>query len=175
MKIREGIEIETHYFENSGNIPNSKYPVMIYHQAFSDTEPQAADWLKQRFASNNWTNSWRWGVYDFHHYHSNTHEVLGVFSGWALLHLGGPNGKQIRVKKGNVIVIPAGVAHKCPEAGDSFEVVGAYPDGIQPDMNKGEDGERPKTDKNIATVPFPDKDPLNGENAGIISLWNTSA
>jgi uncharacterized protein YjlB len=65
---------------------------LLYRNAFSDRGNKGADWLEKKFAANNWTNSWRWGVYPFHHYHSNTHEVLGVFRGSALLHLGGEKG-----------------------------------------------------------------------------------
>lgn len=172
MSVNEALKVEKYHFEDDGDIPNSKYPLVIYRDTFSDLERKPADWLEQKFASNDWSNAWRWGVYDFHHYHSNTHEVLGVFKGWALLQLGGEKGKKIKVQAGDIIVIPAGVGHKCIEAGEGFEVVGAYPNGLKPDMNKGKAGERPQVDKNIAEVRFPDSDPLLGRGAGIINLWD---
>lgn len=167
----ENLTVEQHYFEDEGSIPNSRFPLVIYHHVLAEEGNKSADWLESRFAANHWTNSWRWGVYDFHHYHSNTHEVLGVFRGWALLHLGGEKGEKVKVQAGDVIIIPAGVGHKCLQAGQGFEVVGAYPNGLQPDMNKGHAGERPGVDKNIAAVSFPLTDPLFGENEGIIKLW----
>jgi uncharacterized protein YjlB len=127
--------------------------------------------LEARFASNNWVNSWRWGVYAFHHYHSNTHEVLGVFSGSAELLLGGDQGQKVKVQAGDVIVIPAGVGHKCIWHDSDFTVVGAYPNGVDQDMNKGKESERPRADEKIASVPFPDEDPLFGKNEGLVKIW----
>jgi len=166
----KSIQPEAIYFKDDGIIPNNKFPLLIYHNAFSERGSKGADWLETKFGEHNWTNTWRWGVYPFHHYHSNTHEVLGVFSGSALLHLGGEKGDKINVAAGDIIVIPAGVGHKCINHSDDFTVVGAYPNGLQPDLNKGEKGERPQTDKNIAAVPLPATDPLLG-NAGLLTIW----
>jgi uncharacterized protein YjlB len=162
---------ETLYFEDDGSIPNSNYPLLLYRQAFPEKGSKGADWLESTFAKNYWTNSWRWGIYPFHHYHSNTHEVLGVFSGSSVLQLGGEKGEKITVRAGDIIVIPAGVGHKCISHTDDFTVVGAYPDGLKPDMNKGEEGERPQVDKNIATVPLPATDPLLGKEDGLTTIW----
>ncbi|MFC4870862.1 cupin domain-containing protein [Negadavirga shengliensis] len=159
------------YFDDDGVIPNSHRPLLLYRDVFSHTGEQAAEWLESKFSSNNWTNGWRWGVYPFHHYHSNTHEVLGVFKGSALLLLGGDNGKEVQVNAGDVIIIPAGVAHKCLSHTNGFTVVGAYPNGLKPDMRKGEAGERPQADKQIAAVPVPETDPLYGTEAGLVTIW----
>lgn len=164
---------EAIYFDDDGRIPNSKYPLILYQSVFEERGSDGAEWLEDIFTSHNWTNTWRWGVYDFHHYHSNTHEVLGVFRGSALLHLGGEKGKKIKVKAGDIIIIPAGVAHKCIEEEKNFTVVGAYPDGRNPDMNKGEKSERPQADKNIAAVPFPSTDPLLGKDGGLVTIWSS--
>jgi uncharacterized protein YjlB len=159
-----------YYFEDDGVIPNSKYPLLIYRDVLPIEGSKGGDWFEEEFADNNWTNSWRWGVYPFVHYHSNTHEVLGVFSGSALLQLGGDQGKEVTVKAGDVIVIPAGVGHKCISHSPDFNVVGAYPDGRDPDMNRGK-GERPEVDRNIMEVPVPDADPLLGRDAGLKRIW----
>ncbi|WP_282636488.1 cupin domain-containing protein [Sphingobacterium thalpophilum] len=159
------------YFKDDGSIPNSKYPLLVYQNAFTQRGNKGGDWIEQRFASNNWTNTWRWGVYPFHHYHSNTHEVLGCFSGSALLHMGGESGKKINVKAGDILVIPAGVGHKCISRSDDFTVLGAYPNGFSPDLMRGEKGERPQTDRNIAKAPFPSADPFSGNNDGLTKLW----
>ncbi|MCF2444236.1 cupin domain-containing protein [Dyadobacter sp. CY345] len=163
---------ETYFFEDDGNIPNSKYPLIIYKAAFSETGNPGAQWLEQKFESNNWTNSWRNGVFPYHHYHSITHEVLGVYSGNALLQLGGANGKKIQVAAGDIIIIPAGVGHKNIESSKDFAIVGAYPNGMEYDLMKGKANERPLADENISKVPFPDKDPLLGKNNGLIKFWN---
>ena len=163
------MQLETLYFKDDGKIPNSKFPALLYRNAFSARADAGAEWLEQRFAENNWTNSWRNGIYSFHHYHSTTHEVLGIYSGKALLHLGGEQGEKIEVRAGDVLVIPAGVGHKNLESTD-LGVVGAYPDGRDWDVNRGEEGERPAADKTIAALPVPATDPLQGEE-GLPKIW----
>ncbi|MGI4760232.1 MAG: cupin domain-containing protein [Janthinobacterium lividum] len=158
------------YFKDDGTIPNSRYPLLLYRQAFVARDAAGAAWLEGRFAANNWTNSWRNGVYPFHHYHSTSHEVLGVYAGAALLHLGGENGQKVRVQAGDIIVIPAGVGHK-NLGSDNLGIVGAYPDGRPWDVNRGLPGERPQTDKNIAALPLPGTDPLLGKTGGLLSIW----
>ncbi|GAB2772955.1 hypothetical protein GCM10027275_14890 [Rhabdobacter roseus] len=164
-------EPELLLFPDDGTIPNSKYPLLLYRQAFAAQGTRSAEWLEDTFAAHHWTNSWRWGVYPFHHYHSNTHEVLGVFSGSALLQLGGEQGPSVQVQAGDVIVIPAGVGHKCLRHSDEFTVVGAYPDGLSPDLKKGQPGDRPEADQNLAQVPMPTTDPLYGAEAGLRKIW----
>ena len=164
-------EPEMFLFSDDGSIPNSKYPLLIYHDAFSQRGNEGADWLEERFASNDWTNSWRWGVYPFHHYHSNTHEVLGVFRGNALLQMGGEHGSKMRLVAGDVIVIPAGVGHKCLEHTDDFTVVGAYPGGIEPDLMKDVTRDHPGAVRRIATVALPSTDPLYGRGKGLLIYW----
>lgn len=159
------------HFDDDGRIPNSIYPLLLYRKVIEDSGDKSADWLENTFNNHNWTNSWRWGVYDFHHYHSNTHEVLGVYQGTAKLLLGGEQGEIVDVRTGDVIIIPAGVGHKCLSHSVDFSVVGAYPDGADADMNKGEPGERPQADEKIRKVPFPSTDPLFGKEKGLLDIW----
>jgi uncharacterized protein YjlB len=163
---------EVFYFEDDGRIPNSRLPLLLYRDALS--VGINARTLQKQFAENNWTNSWDNGVYSYHHYHSTSHEVLGIYRGSALLHLGGEKGEKLSVKAGDVIVIPAGVGHKNLGASNDFGVVGAYPDGGDWDVLKGEPGERPKADKNIAALPIPDFDPILGKEGGLIKLWDNA-
>jgi uncharacterized protein YjlB len=165
-------EPEKLFFTDDGVIPNSKYPLLVYRNVFTARGSDGAAWLEGRFSANNWTNSWRNGVYPFHHYHSTSHEVLGIYSGKALLHLGGEHGRKVNVAAGDIIVIPAGVGHKNLEAFD-LGVVGAYPDGRSWDVNRGLPGERPQTDKNIAALPLPKYDPLLGKESGVPKIWAT--
>lgn len=158
------------FFKDDGKIPNSKFPLMVYRNAFAERGTEGAAWLEQKFASNNWTNSWRNGIYPFHHYHSTSHEVLGIYSGSALLHLGGEQGQKVEVRAGDILVIPAGVGHK-NLGSDNLGVVGAYPDGRSWDINKGLPGERPQTDRNIAALPIPDNDPIWGNGKGLKKIW----
>jgi len=163
---------EVFYFKDDGGIPNNRLPLLLYRNALSNGVNARS--LQKQFAANNWTNSWDNGVYSFHHYHSTSHEVLGIYSGSALLHLGGEKGEKLSVKAGDVIVIPAGVGHKNLGASNDFGVVGAYPDGRDWDLLKGEPGERPKADKNIAALPIPDFDPILGKTGGLRKLWDNT-
>ena len=157
-------------FEDDGKIPNSQYPLILYKDAFTERGNSGASWLEHRFSQNNWTNSWRNGIYAFHHYHSTSHEVLGIYSGSALVHLGGEAGEKVQVKAGDIIIIPAGVGHKNLES-SGLGVVGAYPDGRSWDLMRGRSGERPQADKNIAALPIPGADPLLGPDEGIKQVW----
>jgi uncharacterized protein YjlB len=170
LKVLEPMQPKKFYFVDDGKIPNSKFPLLLYQDVFSQRNAEGAAWLEKTFARYNWTNSWRNGIYSFHHYHSTSHEVLGIYSGEALLHLGGEQGQKLEVRKGDIIVIPAGVGHK-NLGGSDLGVVGAYPDGRSWDINRGLDGERPQTDKNIAALPIPLTDPFLGNNAGLPKIW----
>lgn len=162
---------EKFYFKDDGNIPNSKFPLLLYRDIFDFRDEEGADWLEKKFAEYNWTNSWRNGIFNYHHYHSITHEVLGVYSGKALLHLGGEKGERLEVMAGDVIIIPAGVGHKNLQS-KNFKVVGAYPNGSDYDIKTGKEGERPEADKNITAVPIPRKDPVLGKEGGVPQIWS---
>jgi len=162
---------EAYHFADDGHIPNSRYPLLVYRQAFEARGPAGAVWLEQHFAGHRWTNSWRNGVYPFHHYHSTSHEVLGVYAGSARLQLGGEGGRAVAVQAGDILVIPAGVGHKKLAASPDFGVVGAYPDGRHWDLLRGEPGERPLADQHIAALPRPSTDPLLGASGGLLLQW----
>lgn len=161
---------EVLYFKDDGVIPNSKYPLLVYRQAFQQRNDDGALWLEKKFMDNRWSNSWRNGIFSFQHYHSIAHEVLGIYSGSALVLLGGDKGKKVTVNAGDIIVIPAGVGHK-NLGSENLGVVGAYPNGMAVDIMKGEPGERPRVDNNIKAVPFPGTDPYLGRHEGLLTLW----
>jgi uncharacterized protein YjlB len=157
-------------FEDDGVVPNSRNPLLVYRNAFTARYEKGAEWLEAKFLANHWYNSWRNGIFTFQHYHSIAHEVLGIYSGEALVLLGGDKGKEVTVNAGDIVVIPAGVGHK--NLGDhNLGVVGAYPNGMPVDIMRCEPGERPKVDQNIASVPFPDEDPYLGKKEGLIRIW----
>src|SRR2546429_306773 len=105
VKEREFVEPEEFLFKDDGVFPNSALPLLLYRQAFTAEAEDLASVIEQRFAENDWTNSWRNGVYSFAHYHSTTHEALGVYCGSAILRLGGELGKNVAVHAGDVFVI----------------------------------------------------------------------
>lgn len=162
---------QTYFFEDDGVIPNSPLPLLIYQDAFKQYGEEGASWLVKCFESNNWRDSWRSGVYAFQHYHSNVHEVLGCYQGTALLHMGGALGEKIAIRAGDILVIPAGVGHKCLDHSVDFMVVGAYPDGGKPDLMKGDADERPAADERIALLNIPQTDPLTGAESGLNNFW----
>jgi len=162
------------YFKDDGIIPNSPYPLLVYKNAFPERGNTGADWLEKKFKANNWYNSWRWGIYPFHHYHSITHEVLGCFQGYAEVHMGGPNGKIMKIEAGDILVIPAGVGHKCISHSNDFTVVGAYPNGMDWDLIKEEKSKHEQSLQNIKNVPFPNADPLIGKDNGLIKIWKNN-
>lgn len=164
------METSQFQFEDDGNIPNSVFPLIVYKKAFPFGD-YLDNVMEKAFAKNNWVNAWRNGVYDYHHYHSITHEVLGIYKGSAELQLGGEQGLRIDVTAGDVIIIPAGTGHKKISSTDDFAVLGAYPNGMDYDLMKGNKNERPKADERIAKVPFPDNDPVLGKRGGIMEFW----
>lgn len=166
------MQIRTAIFEDDGVFPNSRLPLVLYVDAVPDPSPEAMEVL---FGGNGWPPAWRASVFTYHHYHSRSHECLGVAKGRASLQFGGPGGEAFEVKAGDVVVIPAGVAHQRLEASADFLVVGAYPPGQQNwDILRGNDGERPQADANIAAVPLPRTDPVDGSAGSLLDLWKSA-
>src|SRR5665647_1050403 len=121
------------------NFPNNPLPVLIYKSVLNlrEQKDKAAKAAQQIFSENDWGNTWRDGIYDFHHYHSNTHECLAVVTGDVRLMLGGPDSKTIEAEAGDVIILPAGTGHQCISASENFLCVGGYPQGKNYDMKHG--------------------------------------
>ncbi|CAM4411043.1 uncharacterized protein YjlB [Paenibacillus endophyticus] len=158
-----------YYFEDDGHIPNHpRLPLIVYRGALSDQ----TDEIERIFNRNNWRNSWINGVYDFHHYHSNSHEVLGIYSGIADLLIGGEKGQTFAVQAGDVILLPAGTGHKRMKASSDFKVVGAYPNGMNYNTRRGTLAERSADLIEIAKVPVPDRDPVYGTVGPLFELWS---
>ena len=163
--------IESFIFQDDGTFPNNPLPLLVLKQAFDVALKINPSEIENVFHSNNWGNSWRNGLYPFHHYHSTAHEVLAVACGTARVQFGGENGPVIDVQPGDVVVIPAGVGHK--NLGSSFDllVVGAYPPGPSWDLCRGTPEERPWALENIARVPLPAADPIFGMQGPLRTHW----
>ncbi|MBN1362646.1 MAG: cupin domain-containing protein [Sedimentisphaerales bacterium] len=167
-----GADVETFMLADDGVFSNNaKLPVLVYRGALSAVlaDPQAH--AQETFAQNHWTGSWVDGIYDFHHYHSTAHEVLAICSGHATVQLGGDRAVTLDVTAGDVLVLPAGTAHKRLRSSRDLVVVGAYPQGQHYDMCYGKEGERPAADCTIAGVPLPPADPLHGPDGPLMKLW----
>jgi uncharacterized protein YjlB len=162
-----------HVLKDDGTYPNNEtLPLLVYQEVLTLPERHPAAIFEEVFEANQWSGSWRNGVYGFHHYHSTAHEVLGVFSGSARVQFGGEHGVILSVSRGDVVVIPAGVAHKNLGASHGFGVVGAYPLGQHWDMCYGKSGERPQADHNIAHVALPQSDPVYGAHGPLFDRWS---
>lgn len=171
MSEFEAEDVRTFMLDDDGRIPNNPtFPLLVYPDAIPlEDDPQG--FCRGRIAENGWGGMWINGVFGYHHYHSNTHEFLGVVSGGARLALGGPDGIELEVSAGDALVLPAGTGHKRLESSSDFRVVGAYPAGKSYDMNTGEPEERPEVLENIKEVEQPPKDPLFGEDGPLVELW----
>ncbi len=165
-------EIVTLQFSENGNFPNNpELPVLLYKAVFDFEDGDPAAQIENILSENNWKNSWRNGIFNYHHYHTTAHEALGVYGGWAEVQLGGPGSKTVRIEKGDLVVLPVGTAHKRIDSGDGFAVVGAYPDGQNYDMNYGKEEELEKARDNIAKLPLPNNDPVFGSSGKITEYW----
>ena len=141
--------IEDYFFADDGVVPNNpRLPLLVYRGAL-ETDGDAAARCVALFDRNGWTGAWKNGVYAHHHYHSSAHEVLGVAAGWVRVRLGGEGGQTVELRAGDVVVIPAGLAHKN--------------DGVSPDL-------LPR----IAAVPLPADDPVHGNSGPLIERWRAA-
>lgn len=158
--------------KKNGNFPGNKLPVLIYKNVLnlSGSSDASSRQCEQIISNNDWRNNWTDSIFDFNHYHSNTHEVLCVNCGDVRILLGGPNGREEHLIAGDVVILPAGVSHKRIEASGDFSCVGGYPGGKEYDMNYGENVEVVKVNS-ISKVSVPSQDPIFGENGPLFDLW----
>jgi len=166
-------EVREYIFKDDGRFPNNPtLPLLVYSQALDSSE-QDSSRCKELLAENGWGGAWLNGVFSYHHYHSNAHEVLCVVSGSASIAFGGPEGETVEVEAGDVVVIPAGVGHCNKGSNGGFSVVGAYPRGQESyDLLTGEEGERPEVLENIRNVSLPESDPKFGEKGPLTQRWS---
>jgi uncharacterized protein YjlB len=152
---------------------NARLPVIVYHRATKPIDgDRTAMAFERMFGDHGWPAQWRDGVFPYHHYHSTAHEVLGVAAGSAVLTIGGPGGRDVEVQAGDAILLPVGTGHRAVTSSDDFLVVGAYPTGQTWDIcRKAPD---PTARSRIATLPFPESDPVAGDGGPSSRLWSVS-
>ena len=157
------MQLETWQAPPGERIPNHpRFAVLAYRGVEAVT---GADAARALFAAHGWGGSWVAGVFDFHHFHSTSHEALAVVAGRATIELGGPQGRAFEVAAGDVLVLPAGTGHRRATPRDGFTVVGAYPAGQEDyDLLRGGDpAEVEAARERIAKLPAPPRDPVGGE------------
>jgi uncharacterized protein YjlB len=163
-------------FKDDGIIPNHPaWPLIVYRGPVrlpSKLDPAAV--LEEVFESNGWGKSWRDGIYDYVHYHSQIHEVLGIARGTAKVQFGGNRGRILSLKAGDVAVLPAGTGHRKISASRDLLVVGAYPPSGTYDLcTKSED--RQRSLRTIPKVAKPRKDPVFGSGGPLVTLWTSAS
>lgn len=168
------LRVAAHYIPSYSLIPNTSphgHPLLIYYSCFPTLTSASA--IESHLPSNNITPQWRYTMYSTSHYHSTTHEILCIVSGRAKLLFGGeknPGKVKAEVSVGDVVVVPAGVAHRLLEDVEGgFEMVGSYPKGCSWDMCYGEEGEEMKA-RAVEDVKWLEKDPMYGNDGPV--LWS---
>lgn len=168
--------VRTERLSDDGTYPNNeRLPLVVYEGALAPDVTAPAQTIEQIVRAHDWRGTWRNGIFGYHHYHSTAHEVLGVAQGGATVRLGGPGGLQLEIEAGDVLILPAGVAHKNEGTQGDFLVVGAYPQGRSWDLKTGAPGDRPEADRNIEAVPLPARDPIYGAGGPLLEHWSASA
>ena len=99
------------YFSKGPDVPNNTLPVLLYRSVLAANAPAKARRFRERFRDKGWAGLWTDTIYDYMHFHSNAHEVLGIANGKVSLRLGGENGSLIRLKA-DMLILPAGVGHR---------------------------------------------------------------
>ena len=165
----------TFRFKDDGIVPNHpKWPLVVYRGAVrlpKALDPAAV--LEDLFESNGWGDAWRDGIYDYVHYHSRIHEVLGIARGRGKVQFGGRRGRSLVVKAGDVAILPAGTGHQCLSASKDFLVIGAYPPfGTYDECTTSESHERAV--KSIPKVGRPRKDPVYGIGGPLLRTWKSA-
>ena len=160
--------MQSFILQPNGWVPNNpRLPVLVYKGAVEITGDDPASLIEAVFRRNGWPPQWRNGVYDFHHYHSTAHEVLGFAEGRGRILLGGPNGREVTVEQGDAVLLPTGTGHCRMEASGDFLVVGAYPAGQRFDICR--QAPTPEARARMERLPFPDADPVTGDS--LAEVW----
>ena len=159
-------------FKDDGRTPNNPLPVVLYRTPVTlngGLDPAAV--FEDLFAAHGWRGSWRNGMYDFLHFHTGTHEVLGISRGRLRAEFGGSKGRTLELRAGDVVVLPAGTGHRCLSSSRDLLVVGAYPGAGSYDEPKPADISHAKAVAAIARVRAPAQDPVYGKKGPLVQLW----
>lgn len=167
------MKIETIRLADTGEVPNHpRWSLILYKKAApADASGTATAALDALFEANGWPVSWHDGIYRFTHFHSLTHEALGIGAGSARVQFGGESGPILAVAAGDAVLLPSGTGHKLIEASPELVVVGAYPPGADYDLVRAGEGDADQLRRAIAAVPRPESDPVTGRFGGLLEAW----
>jgi uncharacterized protein YjlB len=143
--------MEKYQFKDDGITPNNQLPVLVFRAV--NHNPYLADFFENTFKEAGWGNNWRDIINVADHYHSNTHEILGISKNRVRLKIGGAKGKEIELAEGDVVLIPAGVGHYSLDNSHPYEVVGGYPGGAEWDFILNDSGQYYDAKTRIKALP----------------------
>ncbi len=160
-------------FVDDGDVPNHpRWPMIVYGQAIAPGILQKSEnAFDELFERNGWPVAWHNGIYPFTHYHSTTHEVLGIVRGEATVQFGGKSGNTLTARAGDAMLLPAGTGHKRISSSPDLLVIGAYPPGSKYDLMRSGELDKAAIRARIAKVVKPDTDPVSGTSGAMLSLW----
>ncbi|KAL4900340.1 hypothetical protein BDW74DRAFT_96468 [Aspergillus multicolor] len=179
IKPSSEVQITSRQIPQWERIPNTSTqfkPLMIYHQAFDASSDELSKHLER---IGEVSPSWTYSMYTQTHFHSTSHEVLGVILGSAKLCFGGegnPDRFEPEVSNGDLITVPAGVGHRLlsetAKVQGPFQIIGAYPRGKSWDMCYGRPGEEDSC-RNIESLDWVQADPLYGEGGPAMQVLSS--
>ena len=166
---------ETFLFADDGETPNNpRLPLVLYRGAVSLAgAADPASVFEKTFARHGWRDGWRNGIFDFLHFHTGAHEVLGIARGHAKVEFGGAQGKQVDLRAGDVAVLPTGTGHRRISSSADLLVVGAYPKGGNYDHVRPKRIDHQEAVTAIARTASPDQDPVYGRDGPLTRLWKS--
>ena len=126
-KKHDPLDVVRLYMDDDGTFPNNPHqPLIVIRSAFSGS-PAEGESAIVGSSGGQWTFPWAWGIFPYHHYHSTAWELLVCVQGEADVQWGGPTGPTMVVAKGDVALVPPGLAHKQVNARQGFTLLGSYP------------------------------------------------
>lgn len=155
---------------NGSCINNNLLPLVSYGRVLCIQEGDS-ETLEDLFRYNGWTGCHRNSIPEKHHYHSQAHEALGVYQGYAKVQFGGPCGLIRALYPGDVMIIPSGVAHRNIESSPDFACVSTYPEGQDFDLKYIPHKLSEWHEENIKSTPLPEADPVFGKAGELLSYW----
>ena len=164
--------IQSLIIQPNGNVPNNPtLPFLLYRDAWTDElEPSR---MLSHFANNGWGGGWVNGVFPFHHYHAQSHEVLANSGPAITVLLGGPDGEIVEFRSRDILVIPAGGGHCLVGGGQASGIVGAYPTGQEDwDLKRNTPADYQLAMQQIPHVLLPATDPFTGSTQPLLDHWS---
>ncbi|KAJ0279403.1 hypothetical protein CBS470a_009274 [Colletotrichum nupharicola] len=167
----EQIQPETYVVKRTEHCPNSDFPVLVYRGVLGAGEELSEDEVSERLQQYGWVKK------------------VGIFQGRSELVFGeggsDPAGSGVRcwVRPGDVVVVPAGVAHasvadeKAAPGEKEYRYVGVYPE--ESPQWRSEMGRKPLQEKQglveeVEGVGLPRMDPLYGVDGPLTKIWKAA-